>query len=212
MKAADIPQYCALMEEIKHRVLVVQGFLDDSCHTMHLASTIESVYLQIRKILELVALGSLVLNKDEYQKVNTKFAKCWNARLILQDIDRINPHFYPQPFKDINGKFVDITSGFLTRKKFPDVYAKCGAILHADNPYGSRVDYAYYQKSIQPWLTEIMVLLGTHKINLLDHPNFYVVHMKEDRDDKVHMYTFAPIDRSEVNNSMQAMPNGAPDG
>jgi predicted type IV restriction endonuclease len=39
-----------------------------------------------------------------------------------------------------------------------------------------------------------------------------VVHMKEDRDDKVYMYTFAPIDRSEANNSMQAMPNGAPDG
>jgi len=212
MKTVDIPQCCALMDEIKRRVAVVQGFLAGSWHTMYLASTIESVCLQVRKILELVALGSLVLNKDEFQRVNTEFAKCWNAPHILKDIERINPHFYPQPFKDINGKFVDITSGFLTRKRFLKVYEKCGAILHADNPYGSKVDYAYYQKSIQTWLTEIMVLLGIHKITLLDDPNLYVVHMKEDRDDKVYAYTFVPIDKSEANNSMQATPNGAPDG
>jgi len=211
MKAANIAQYCALMEEIKCRVAVVQGFLNGSWHTMYLASTIESVCLQVRKILELVALGSLVLNKDEYQRVHAEFAKHWNAPRILRDIERVNPHFYPQPFKDINGKFVDITSSFLTRKKFPDVYVKCGAILHADNPYGSRVDYAYYQRSVQTWLTEIMVLLGAHRISLLDDPSLYVVHMKEGEDDKVHAYTFVPIDRPEANNSIQATPNGSPD-
>ena len=56
--------------------------------------------------------------------------------------------------------------------------------------------------------------LGWDMYNEASYAEAYkdVVHMKEDRDDKVYMYTFAPIDRSEANNSMQAMPNGAPDG
>jgi len=196
MTVPDIDRYCGVMEEVKRRTTVIQKFLLGKVNTVYKATTIESACLQIRKILELIALGSLVLNRKEFERINSKFSKCWNARLILQDIERLNPEFYPRPIQDVNGNLVAIESGFLTQRKFTKVYEKCGSILHAENPFGSKVDYGYYEKSIPSWLMQIMRLLNNHIIHLLDDPNIYVVHMKEERDDRVHAYTFAPVDKT----------------
>lgn len=47
--------------------------------------------------LELIAFGSLVANKDSYSAAYAKFAEHWNARLMLRDVERVNPDFYPRP-------------------------------------------------------------------------------------------------------------------
>ena len=39
-----------------------------------------------------------------------------------------------------------------------------------------------------------MRLLNCHQIRLVDDNRFYLVHMKEERDDHVHMYTFQRAD------------------
>jgi hypothetical protein len=49
--------------------------------------------------------------------------------------------------------------------------------MHASNPYGAQIDYGYYEANIQ---------------RLLKDPNLYLVHMNEERDDKVHHYIFEP--------------------
>jgi hypothetical protein len=162
--------------------------------------------------LELIALGSLVLNRKEFERVNAEFAKFWNARLILQDIERLNPEFYPRPITDIDKKLVDIKEGFLTREQFAKVYEKCGAILHAENPFGSKIDYAFYGKSIPIWVSQIMRLLSNHAIRLLNDPNLYIVHMKEDRGDRVYAYTFAPVDKIGANKASDATSEPAPRG
>ena len=82
---------------------------------------------------------------------------------------------------------------FLTKKEFIKLYKKCGAIMHAGNPYGPQTNYGYYEKNIPGWRTRILNLLNTHTIRLLDDENIYLIHMKEDRDNKVHHYTFAPV-------------------
>ena len=122
MNDKDISRYCDVMEEVKRRTTVVQSFLRGEWHSVYRATTIESACLQIRKMLELIAMASLVVNRKEFQRVNAEFAKCWNARLILQDIERLNPDFYPRPINDVNGELVNVQSGFLTRKKLPKVY------------------------------------------------------------------------------------------
>lgn len=43
------------MEEIKRRTEVVNGFLTRKCQAMYVQTTAESVALQIKKILELIA-------------------------------------------------------------------------------------------------------------------------------------------------------------
>lgn len=129
-----------------------------------------------------------------------KFQKFWNAKLILNDIERLNPDFYPVPTKEvvsvnegIKTDLVNITDGFLKKEKFIKVYNSCGKILHSSNPFGSIINYDYYEKQLAIYMEEIKLLLNSHLIKLLGCDNLYLVHMKEEGDEKVHFYIFNKI-------------------
>jgi hypothetical protein len=193
------------MEEIKKRDMVVRGFLARRCGTLYRAADLECICLQVRKILELIALGSLVVNKEEFSKYHEKFYEYWNARRILKDIEKINPNFYPVPVKEspstdpkAKTEWRTVTEGFLTKDDFVEVYDKCSRILHADNPFGSSTDYSDYDDQISEWMGRIVRLLQSHIIHLLNDDNLYLIHMREKRDDRVHGYIFAPISSTDV--------------
>jgi hypothetical protein len=63
-----IARYCECMEEVKLRIEVVRVLLSGRFSLKYLPPLVESVCLQIRKILELIALASLVAVKDEYSR------------------------------------------------------------------------------------------------------------------------------------------------
>ena len=205
MKESDIEKYCNLMEEIKRRMSVIDAFLAGISNAFYKATTIESICLQTRKILELIAMGSLVANKKVFSQTYKNFSKYWNAEYLLKDMERVNPQFYPKPIIEIPSSDPNIkmewkernSSEYLTKKEFIKIYKKCGAIMHSGNPYGSQVDYRYYEKNIPVWRAKIINLLNTHTIQLVNDRNIYLIHMKEERDNKVHYYIFAPVSENE---------------
>lgn len=87
MQTDDIVKYCNLMEEVKRRMNVINAFGSGASHALYKATTVESVYLQLRKILELIAFGSLVANKQLFSQVYADFSKLWNAKKLLADIE-----------------------------------------------------------------------------------------------------------------------------
>jgi len=193
--------YCDLMQELKRRTAVVYGLLHGPYTTPYPATNVECMVLQVRKILELIALGSLVANRDEYSRQYTKFTEHWHAARILRDVEKINPNFYPKPIKEVPSKrpgiknaLVDVTEGFLTKQQLVEVYDLCGEILHAKNPFSGQQDYVGFNKLVPQWMEKIRCLLNTHIIRLIDTEYFLLVHMKEARDDRVHAYTFGKID------------------
>ncbi len=201
----DIVKYCDLMEEVKRRMAVIDYFISGQGHAMYMPPTLESACLQLRKILELVAFGSLVANAEAYTAVYSKVSKAWQAADLLNELERINPQFYPVPVveapSDIPGVLHQLKkrdSDYLARADFPEIYGRCGIMAHAANPYGKGVDYAYYQKMLPVWRTAIVNLLNNHEIHLLNRPGMYVVHMKEVRDDKVHWYKFEPQPKQSI--------------
>lgn len=168
-----------------------------NAHALYEPTTLESISLQVRKILELIAMASLVANKTEYEKIYSNFANAWNAEYLLKDLGRVNPDFYPKPVMEtpsddpkVKNHLVDLDNDYLTKNEFIKVYKKCGAIMHASNPLGRKIGYEYYKKSIPEWRQKIINLLNNHQIRLLGHDGFYLIHMKEERDDKVHFYEF----------------------
>lgn len=177
-------KYRVLLIEIKHRTVVVNAFISQTTHAVYLPTTVESACLQIRKILELIAFGSLVANLEEFSKQHENFSKYWNASLMLKDMERINPYFYPKPIIQKPSNKVGIrmawdnrVDDYLTKEKFVKVYEKCGAILHSDNPFGSKIDYEFYKSFLPIWLTEIVNLLDAHTIQLLGDKNLYLFQM-----------------------------------
>jgi hypothetical protein len=116
---------------------------------------------------------------------------------MLRDLERVNPDFYPQPMVEVPSpdrrvvhELRDRQPDYLTKDEFERAYEKCGGLMHASNPYGSHLDFDYYRQKLPVWRLQIVNLLNIHKIRLVNDGVFYLVHMKEERDDKVHYYKF----------------------
>jgi len=113
----------------------------------------------IRKILELIALSSLVANKNEYARARKNFNRDWNAKFILNDLEKINPKFYPVLTKQILDptskkvmKTETVKSGYLTRSEFENICDRCGGLLHANNPFGQAKDIDKFIQVVPSWM------------------------------------------------------------
>ena len=190
------------MEEIKKRTEVVDAFLRRQLTAKYFQPTVESMCLQIRKILELIALASLVANKSQYEKHRRNFQKDWNGKRILETLDKANPEFYPYPSRQVispaTGKVVEvrrITSGYLSREDYEDLYDKCGDILHASNPFTSKQqETQQFFDSTPQWMEKIRVLLNHHHVQLIDEKIQLWAMMQAESDGKVHVWQFERVD------------------
>jgi len=198
MSERDIVKYCDVMEEIKLRMNVVDFYLSGK-GSLYEPPMIETVGLQFRKILELVAFASLVANQAEYSTAYTDFAKHWNAGDLIKNLERINSNFYPRPIVEVLPKApseIRRTEArpmdYLDKKKFVEIYGRCGVLMHAANPYGSSIDYGFFKQEIPKWRDQLINLLNCHEIRLVGELGYYIIHMHELGDDKVHFYRFQP--------------------
>lgn len=195
----DLAKYCQLMEEVKRRTNVVNHFLAGPHHALYQATAIECMCLQIRKILELVALGSLVANQDAWEGSLRELRNAWNANDILKKLRRVNPDFYPQPVVEIpmkgpvKSKIRNREENFLTEEMFGDLYGRLGNILHASNPIGQSIDYDYWMAEIPKLISLIINLLNSHQVKVLGNPNMFLIHMNDESDGNVKGYEFQPL-------------------
>lgn len=198
--APDISAYISVMEEIKRRTEVISFLQRKELTLKYPAVQVESMVLQVRMILELIALASLAAHKVIFEQHQKKFESHWDPVRILKDVEKLNPSFYPVPILESPSKtpgivndLSEVKKGFLTREELIQIHGRCGNILHARNPYGKRIDYSSYETAVPRWMERIRTLLNCHRIQLLNDEVFYLVHMKENQDDRVHMYTFGRV-------------------
>ena len=197
-------KYMEQMEEIKRRMESIERIVEISTGQLYLPVVTESVYLQFRKILELIAMSSLVANKEAVEKMGRSLRKIggrWNGHEILKLVEAINPDFYPAPIIEIESKDPGVrkelqvkTTGFLTRDLFTELYNRwCGHALHADNPFGKQTNYTKLWEEGPVWKRQIMELLNSHQIRLVGQDGFHLVHMQGKLDGQVHMYEFGKV-------------------
>lgn len=175
----------------------------------YLIAETEFLCLQIRKILENIALMSLVANKEKYAEIREKFSKDWNAKCILQDLKRINPNYYPVPLKAKpnsikleNGKSIDElinndnVDEYLTESEFIKIYNKCGGMLHEFNPYSEDKDIKKVYGDISVWIKKIVALLNQHEVQLYDDKYMIVGQLVlNDFNEKPRAYLFEAVDK-----------------
>lgn len=199
MEHSDVEKYAAVMKEVKLRVEVIDLFLSGRRDAHYVPTTVECVGLQFRKIFELVAFGSLTANRKEYAAVYSDFEKHWEAARLVKNLRKINPNFYPKPMVEVPSEdplavhaLKDRDPDYLTQAELVEAHGRCGALMHAANPFGPPIDYSFFSETFPVWLARLMNLLNNHQIQLVGDPGFWLIHMKEDSDDEVHWYRFQP--------------------
>ena len=197
----DAGTYCRCMEEIKIRIGVVSSLLSGKIPIQREDVLGEFICVQLRKVLELIAFGSLTANKDAYAEAHRDFATHWNAKKLLSKLEHIHPEFYPRPiaFGPSDDKrihhFEYVQDGFLTRGEFVILYRHCGEVLHARNPFRTPTTIKF-EGTMQEWVTRIQQLLKFHLMRLAGSEDVWVVQMEHPDDGKVHAIIGQPSDKA----------------
>ncbi|NMP30597.1 hypothetical protein HII17_03395 [Thalassotalea sp. M1531] len=192
--------YLNILKDIKYRTSVIDQLFADASGTNLELTVLESACLQLRKILEQIAFGSLVSNVELYSQEYKKFQEFWNAEYLLKDMAKVNPKYFPIPISQDKSAVPGVKSQFnlkhddiyLNPKEFIKVYKKCGAILHASNPFGSKVSNEFYKKSIPIWRNKIINLLNSHQVHFVGDKNLYLFQMGA-KDESPSLQAFEPV-------------------
>ena len=137
------------------------------------------------------------------KKKNLELGKLWRIEEIFEVVEEVNPEgYYPEPLDEkkltgnstVKANLVPKTGSYLTKEKLKELYRQCNKLVHAHNPLDQdgETNYQEYWDKVPYWKHNIIELLNTHKINLVGHDGFCLVHMEE-RDGKVHLYEFEKV-------------------
>lgn len=165
--------YVRCMTEIRQRIGAIRWAVIN-VELMEKESFVfaEVVFIQFRKILELVAFASLTANRDHYSAAHATFGDHYKAKLILQAVGSLNPDFYPVPLQPAKvqpeGKFLlePTTETYLTREDFEYLYDRAGDALHARNPFSKRDPKIDLKYKVTEWVLLIQRLLRFHTVKL----------------------------------------------
>ncbi len=153
-------------------------------------------------MLEQIAFGSLIANKDVYSKVRASFATDWHATRMLKQLSEINPEFYPQPLNEASRKVENgrrhihlepLSDVFLTKDDFVLLYDYSSDVLHSQNPYKAIGPTIHVGRSPKDWLSRIQKLVALHRVRLATDAIW--IGAVPDKDGKVHTYSAQPVER-----------------
>ena len=191
--------YCALMEDAKSRIALLQriatGLLQHGTENFEY----ECASLQLRKVLESIAFGSLCANKVAYAKAHANFEKHHRAKDLLRALEKVNPHFYPTPMRFGQSstpgvKHLDrVEEGYLTLDEFAELYDTCNKVLHVWNPFSHDVRHIHFGRTLDEWVQRIQRLLNMHLMHVAGSDDVWVVQMASPEDGKVHAFPASPL-------------------
>jgi hypothetical protein len=172
--ASEIETYVKGMAELRQRLGVIQAIVGGRIGTGSDAFNTESIFIQLRKVLELIAFGSLCANRAQYSQVHANFTQHWNAKRLLADLEKVNPRFYPEPLceprqmPDETKHFDRPVDGFMTRDEFVRLYDSSAEVLHIRNPFRAGDPTIRIGYSVDQWVVRIQRLLTWHLMHLTD--------------------------------------------
>jgi hypothetical protein len=187
------------MEEVKIRSAVIHSLLKGGITFGVKQIDEECIFMNFRMILELIAFGSMVANKEKYTSAYADFRKHWHARRMLRDLELVNPDFYPVPLfppktQPDGSKHLDhLKDGFITKDEFVELYEYCGEMLHARNPYAASTPTKPPRYDLDVWITRIQELLSFHRAKLVDTNEGWLVIMNNEGVGRVTALPFQAI-------------------
>ena len=189
------------MEEIKKRTDVVFRLIKmnraGQSMTGYIETDIDTVYLQLRKTIELVMFACVVANKSAGLTLNRTLRKGYEIQKIKSELQRFNLKFFPTPKledeKGLDGtrKVKDLTHdvrAFMTESEIFKAYGKAGNYLHSQRDYqygGEEAKLKILERGVDS-INQLVGLLNHHWTDITSD-SFFAVVMQGDKDGKVHV-------------------------
>ena len=198
--------YALYMEEIKKRTDVVTRLYQQHAagHTMtgYLETDIDLIYLQLRKITELVMFACVVANKSAGLTLNKVLRKGYELKKIKNELRKFNTDFFPTPKKEdspVDGirkvsDFGENDRPFMAEKELFEVYGTAGNFLHAqrDYQYGDQSTKERHLIRALDQTNKIVALLNHHWTKI-SKDSFLAVVMSGAKDGKAHVSYMVPV-------------------
>lgn len=124
----------------------------------------ECVFLQTRRIIELITFSAIVSDERRYQQsrildaeVNPRdkgdYTTDWKATDILIRLSKISPYFLPRPLGDMSvqqdgTKHFNATAAKLTHDRLISIYKTASGFVHTSNPFKSNIASQERQKVV----------------------------------------------------------------
>jgi hypothetical protein len=187
-----INHYAAMMEEAKQRLNCIDAATSGLIVLLPPPALREFCFLQLRMLCELIALACLIAHGDITATQTKKLRQEWSPDRILAELEKLHPHFFPQPGRDApptegaHRQFEALQAGYLTKAELLSLYGMCGRELHrgsikslftATGPQPP-ADYS----DIRNWRRKISELLGLHLIFLLDGKTHFICMLRNASD------------------------------
>nr|WP_324258110.1 hypothetical protein [Cellvibrio fontiphilus] len=166
-------EYSHIVQEIRERILSAEVLSNERNLVF-----IESASLQIRKIIELIAYLSVLVNVE---KLNHENRNEYRANKIVETLNEKTTVFYPLPSYMLapSGNEKEPTliplgfGGALSQSEFLQAYKKTGEILHAQHPLKEKLDIDYFFQENKSILKKLKGLLQRHTVGINHGQNKY---------------------------------------
>jgi hypothetical protein len=164
--------YLNKMVEASKRLAHCQLSLNAFTQTQNIFD-FESSVLQLRKVMECLAMAAIAPNHKEYEtfrknaEKSADYRKDFNGKAIVKMLEKVNPDFYPIPLhppttKNGHHQITPLRSGFLKKQAYETTYDRLGKFLHSDNPWGDDKGVLNLAKSIPEITSKVIRLLALH--------------------------------------------------
>jgi hypothetical protein len=166
-----------LLNEARYRLNILGSLLTPG-YPMPTEPLIESSYLQVRMLCEVIALGCLLMHGDIEETRSRNLETSYKADFILKKLSSFHSDFFPKPvdvirITDGNGEHDifeprRVEDGFLGRDDLIKLYQQCGSYLHRGNLERINENPGASSKAelarLHDWSMKIGRLLTVHEI------------------------------------------------
>lgn len=174
-------KYSNSLNEIRLRLAVLESICQGTLTTGSENFDYELAAVNLRKILENIAFGSLTANSSAYEVAYSGIEKIWRAKILLDNLEKIHVDFYPQSLEapkitaGVPRKlhFELLISGFLTRVEFVELYDLCSQVIHSQSPFKPSATINFGIPVIE-WTQKIRSLLRFHLFRLSGFPQLWL--------------------------------------
>jgi hypothetical protein len=175
----DLAQYADLLRDVRDRLSEARRLLDGPGSDYDL----EHAALHLRKVVELVVLGSLITNQAALESAGRAFRGA-DAGETRKMVAKVNPDYWPIPVVEFytsaaTSQLFLLGPGYLRKDKWGAAYGVTSEVLHARNPLRPPVDREACRGELKALTEKIHRLMLMHVVRPVDREQMLVAQMEQ---------------------------------